>query len=58
MSRPLTDVGPDPMKWVERLMDVNEGSTFTYPQKIVIWEALQKLHKDLRILISDPSQVG
>lgn len=41
-------IGPDPVRWVERLLEVNEGSQFTGEQKAAIDYALRQLHEELR----------
>jgi len=38
-----TDVGPDPVVWIQRLLQVNYYSQFTQQQKEEIAAALQQL---------------
>lgn len=38
---------PDPIKWLERLLLVNERSDFTSEQKIIIASAIRTLMKQL-----------
>lgn len=40
-------IAPDPMKWIERLLDANMRSQFTSRQKIVIAHRLRELARDL-----------
>ena len=42
-------IGPDPVKWIHRLMDVNEGSQFTPQQKATIAARLMKLLGELEL---------
>jgi hypothetical protein len=46
----MTDVGPDPVKWIERLIDVNASSQFTDLQKAVIAGSLANALHALRKL--------
>lgn len=45
----LTNVGPDPVKWIERLRDVNSGSSFTPRAKALIDSTLATLIPMLEI---------
>ena len=45
----------DPIKWVERLMDVNEDSQFTEAQKEIIRGHLKSLHTVLIATNAVPS---
>jgi hypothetical protein len=38
---------PDPVKWLQRLLDVNAASDFTSEQKIAIASALRRLMREL-----------
>ena len=38
-------IGPDPIKWLDRLLLVNERSAFTSDQKIAIASGLRTLMK-------------
>lgn len=40
-------IGFDPVVWVERLIDVNDGSQFAPAQKTIIQHALSALRQDL-----------
>lgn len=42
------DVGPDPIKWIGRLQDVNIGSGFTQRQRFIIDDALRNLIQKLQ----------
>jgi hypothetical protein len=41
-------IGPDPLVWIERLMEVNRGSQFKPSVKEHIARTLRMLHNDLR----------
>jgi hypothetical protein len=41
------NIGFDPIKWVQRLQDVNADSQFTDTQKEIIEKNLQRLIKEL-----------
>jgi hypothetical protein len=43
-------IGPDPVKWIERLMEVNEGSSFSKSQKALIDRRLDTLLRDVECL--------
>lgn len=43
----MTDIGPDPIKWVEKLLEVSASSQFTGYEKIVIRNNLRLLIKNL-----------
>ena len=40
-------IGPDPVAWVLRLRDVNDGSSFTCEQKLLIEMRLLSLQQEL-----------
>ena len=42
-------IGPDPVRWVERLLEVNQLSLFTSEERTIISVALNKLLGDLAI---------
>jgi len=47
-------IGPDPIAWIERLIDVNASSSFAPKAKAYIAEALADIVPNLRLL--DPIQ--
>lgn len=42
-------IGPDPVAWVERLMDVAAGSAFTPDEKEIVRRRLETLRGELRV---------
>lgn len=48
-------IGFDPVKWIDRLMDVNERSQFTPRQQATIAAGLMKIRGELER--SEPSEV-
>lgn len=43
-------IGFDPIKWVDRLLDVSKGSSFTSTEKLVIQRELTKLRQRLELV--------
>lgn len=49
MARKPTDVGPDPIKWIERLQDVNGESQFTPLERDIITRGLHRIKRELDV---------
>lgn len=48
-------IGPDPVRWVDRLREVNEGSAFPHEEKVLIDNALMVLTAKLVFLTETPN---
>ncbi len=41
------NIGPDPVKWIRRLREVNDGSKFTKSEKAFIEQKLADIERNL-----------